>query len=255
MGKFDNDHLFVEALELPAAPKRSTRGGGEPTVLDQLKSESEQAIVVGSDIISFAKGISADLRGDISKCTLLSQLAATKQVPAREEVEAWYNVYFDTLTHLGWVAQERGFSEYTESGDNFEAHKAVLQVAATVFGPAAGAYALVQSTLSAMADTSDEPWFTLFQRESQGARAGRFQISVAEPAEGDATILSVMAFNLEARSNLTQILFFKFRSSDVTLRHSSGKVSVDREQLAALRSLVAQKVVDYQKSYIAALTI
>lgn len=255
MGSYDDDLAFVQALELPAAPRRSVRQEDDPTVFDQLQSESQQALVVGADIISFAKGLPVALRADISNCTLLSQLAATKQVPEREKIEAWYNVYFDTLTHLGWVAQERGFSEYSESGDDFEAHKAVLKVAATVFGPAAGAYAIVQSTLSAMADTSDEPWFTLFQRESQLSRAGRFQISVAEPAEGSATMLSVMAFALEASSSLTQIFFFKFRSSNVTLKHSSGKVSVDSVQLAAMRSLVAQRVADYQRSYIAALTI
>lgn len=255
MSKFNDDLAFVQALELPASPRRSVQMEGETSVLNQLRSETEQSIVVGSDILSFAKGLPAQLRGDISKSTLLAQLAATKQVPERDHVKDWYNVYFDTLTHLGWVAQERGFSEYSESGDNFEANKAVLKVAATVFGPAATAFAVVQSTLSAMADTSDEPWFTLFQRESQAARAGRFQVSVAELGEENATMLSVMAFSLAAKSALTQVLFFKFRTSDVTLKHSSGKISVDGEQLAAMRHVVADMVADYQRGYIAALRI
>ena len=255
MGGYDGDLAWVQALELPAAPRRSGRQDRETTILDQLKTESTQSLVVGADIVSFATGLPAALRADITNCTLLAQLAATKRVPERDKVAAWYDVYFDTLTHLGWVAQERGFSEYAESGDNFEAHKAVLKVAATVFGPAASAYALVHSTLSAMADTDDEPWFTLFQRESQGARAGRFQISVAEATDGDAAMLSVMSFSLEADASLTQILFFKFRTSDVTLRHASGKVSVDSHRLAAMRALVAQKVADYQNSYIATLTL
>ncbi len=207
-------------------------------------------MVVGSDIVSFVAGIDSGLREAVVNCSLLAQLAANRKVPAREDIRAWYEAYFDVLEHLGWAVQERGFSEHRETGDDFEANQAILSVAAVLLGPATTALAVVQSTLTAMKSMSEGPWLTIFQQESQAARAARFQVTVAEPASNVGSKISLMAFVLDAKTMVTLVLFFKFRSMDVTLRHSSGKVTVEANVLAAVAPAVAKRVAEYTRSYV-----
>src|SRR5437879_8363572 len=146
---------FVEGLELPPAPRRRTRGVFTSETRNVLDETKNQAMVVGSDIVSFVAGLTPQVREVIVNCSLLAQLAANRRVPSRDDIRAWYDVYFDTLTHLGWATQERGFSEHRETGDDFEAHDAILAVASVVLGPATTALAVAASTLHAMKSMSD----------------------------------------------------------------------------------------------------
>jgi hypothetical protein len=245
---------FVEGLELPQMPRRR-RGLPASSAPDVFEETKNQSMVVGADIVSFVAGTSPALRGAIVNCSLLAQLAANRKVPSRDDIRAWYEAYFDTLEHLGWAVQERGFSEHRETGDDFEAHRAILSVAAVVLGPATTALAVVQSTLTAMKAMSEGPWMTIFQQESQAAKAARFQVTVVEPVSNGGSMISLMAFELDATTTLTQVLFFKFRSTDITLRHSSGRVTVDRNVLAGASNAIATKVSQYIQSYVEAIPI
>ncbi|PYX49391.1 MAG: hypothetical protein DMG76_37420 [Acidobacteria bacterium] len=245
---------FVDGVELPPAPRLTRVASAVETrnVFDETKN---QAMVVGSDIVSFVAGLAPRVREVIVNSSLLAQLAANRRVPSREDIRAWYEVYFDTLAHLGWATQERAFSEHRETGDDFEAEQAILSVATVVLGPATTALAVVASTLNAMKSMSDGPWMTVFKRESQTAKAARFQVTVAEPKSESGSMISLMAFELDAKNTLTQVLFFKFHSTEVTLRHSSGRATVDSILLQAIRPMIAEKVSAYTRSYVEALRI
>lgn len=94
---------FVEAAELPEAP--AARFGFERSAEVALDEARDQAAVVGSEIISFVRGVSRERRRDIVNASLFAQLIAKKKVaePANlEEIAAWYNSYFDVLAHLGF---------------------------------------------------------------------------------------------------------------------------------------------------------
>jgi len=248
----DSALKFVREVALPAAPRISRSPVASPQLaLDAAKS---QALVVGSDVVSFVEGVSSETRHDIVNCTLLAQLVANKRVADKENIRAWYEAFFDALTQIGCLVQEKGFTEHREKADNFEANQAILSVASVLLGPAATALAVVQSTLEAMKSMSDGPWITIFNREAQTARAARFQLTLAEPA-GNGAMISLMAFDLKAKAELTQVLFFKFRSTDVTLRHASGKVTMLPDVLANVREAMAQRIKDYTSDYIAKLDI
>jgi hypothetical protein len=245
---------FVEGLELPQMPRRRGRVPSGSTQ-DVFVENKNQAMVVGADIVSFVAGTSPELRSAIVDCSLLAQLAANRKVPAREDIRTWYEAYFHTLEHIGWAVQERGFSEHRETGDDFETNRAILSVAAVVLGPATTALAVVQSTLTAMKAMSEGPWMTVFRQESQTAKAARFQVTVVEPVSNGGSMISLMAFELEARTALTQVLFFKFRSTDITLRHSSGRVTIDRDVLFGASRVIAGKVSEYIRSYVEGIPI
>jgi hypothetical protein len=239
---------FISTLELPRAPRAKRSAAKAPaTLFDERKTQS---LVVGGNVVSFLDTVPAAQRQVIANSTLLAQLGANRQVPDREKLEDWYNAYFSILTQVGWIVQERGFSEHHEAGSDFETNKAILAVASAIFGPASTALVLVTSTLKAMKSMSSGPWMTVFKQESQSAKAGRFQFTAVEPGGSGQPLLSLMAFELEARTNLVQVLFFKFRKSDIVLKHSSGKVTLNDVLLSSAGELIQQRVAPFTAAFI-----
>ena len=219
---------YVKKAEVPPARHRTRDDATPASVLDlSFDSAKNQATVVGSQIISFISGVTVERREAIVNSSLLAQLVATKKVGDPTHIYDWYDAYFDVLTNIGWVVQDRNFAEYHEESKNFEAHKAILAVATALLGAAPTALALVKTTLDAL-ESMDEnnPWITIFDRESQRAQTARFQISLAERDPAGQFLVTLMAFGLEAKSTITQVLFFRAKSNDVTLRHYSGSVTI-----------------------------
>lgn len=238
---------FVEELKLPPEPRRTRGAVAAPVTFD---STADASYVVGSAIAAFAAGIPPATRELMVNSLLLAQLAANQKA-ARDNLREWNDAYFNTLGNLGWVIQERNFSEHRESGDDFEAHQAILSIATVILGPAAPALAVVQSTLQAMKAMSDGSWMKIFKRESQAApKSPHFQITAAEKMAGGGVRISLMFFELEAKSTLTQILFFKFRSADVTFRHASGRVMIDAKVLNSVRGVMAKRLSAYTRHYV-----
>jgi hypothetical protein len=83
---------------------------------------------------------------------------------------------------------------------------------------------------------TNSPWMTIFNSESQSDQTVRFQVTLAEPDGKGQFLVTLMAFGLEAHSTLTQVLFFKFHSSEDVLKHFEGKVSINSAVLAAVLS-------------------
>jgi hypothetical protein len=141
------------------------------------------------------------------------------------------------------------------SPEDFSAHKAILQIAAILLGPTATGLAVIKTTLDALKSLSSGDWITIFNRESEGSRAGRFQITLAEPDAAQGFLVALMAFELNATAEVTQVLFFKSRSNAVTLRHMSGRISVNTKVLDRVRSIIADKVAGHVAENVAALPI
>ncbi|MBI3435688.1 MAG: hypothetical protein HY056_11530 [Proteobacteria bacterium] len=127
---------FVKAAQLPSPPAAGLEAALEaPGAFDFDKAKA-QALVVGSEIVSFVKGVTEERRRDIVNSALLAQLVAKKRVPDATKILEWYKVYFDALENIGWVTQSRQFVTHHERADNFEAHEAIMTVAASLLGPA-----------------------------------------------------------------------------------------------------------------------
>lgn len=62
-----------------------------------------------------------------------------------------------------------------------------------------------------------------------------------------------MAFGLTARSTLTQVLFFKFQSTDVTLKHRSGKVTIVADVLESVRDAISTKIARFATDHVRSL--
>jgi len=242
---------FVRSARLPAPPPQPRSGGEADTVDEALQAGKAQAAVVGSELVSFAAGVAPQWRQDLINCSLFAQLWAKAEVADPTRIFDWYGAYFGALQQLGWMVQDQGFAVYVETSQNFSAHQAILKVAEGLLMPAAGSLALVKTTLDALASMdSGSPFLTLFSRESQQASAARFQISLAEQTADGGLSVALMAFGLEATTTLTQVLFFKSLASQATLRHCSGKVSIDTALLEALRPDLSEQLKEHARSFI-----
>jgi hypothetical protein len=245
---------YVAGLALPTLRPPSLEAA-DAVSLPEFSAAKHQAMVVGSDIVSFVKGVTPERRADIVRSSLLAQLAAKKRVPNAKDIYKWYEEYFDVLTNVGWIIQDHGFASYAESSRDFEAHKAIMKVAASLLGPSAATLAVVKATLDALrSSASYNPWIRLFNRESQSANTARFQIALVEQGDdGDQFLVSMIAFGLEAASNLTQILFVKLRSNEVSIKQYSAKITIEPTVLAAVRDLISKKIANFAKDYVHAL--
>jgi hypothetical protein len=201
--------------------------------------------------MSFMKGIEPARRRAIADSVLLAQLVANRGIPDRDRVDDWYEAYFDVLANLGWVIENRGFSEHEASGRGVEAHEAILAVAATLLGPAPAALAVVKATLDALKGLGrDNSWITLFNRDQQNAKAGRFQIALAQEDTSAGCTLSMMAFTLTAQAKLVQVVFFKVTLTEAKLRKLSTTITIDPDMLAQLHPEIQARVAAFQKTYL-----
>jgi len=247
---------YVQQAQLPAEVMRNVCRDGFDTAQAALATAEQQAVVVGSGILNFVDGVTPERRQAIVNSALLAQLVARRKVPDTRQVDAWYDAYFDVLAHLGWVIQDQGFAEYREASDDFTAHKAILQVATALLGPSPTALALVTTTLNALLSMGqDDPWIRIFSRESQSASVARFHVGLVEKGADDAFRVALMAFALEASSEITQVLFFKARSATVSFRHRSGEVTIDADALDSARDAIRVKLAGITNSYVAALEV
>ena len=247
---------FLSKMALRPRTRRMRGETAQPQTLEEtgFQAAKDQAAVVGSEIISFVTGVSEERRQAIANASLIAQFYASDEVPDRDNIDAWYRVYFNTLTRLGWDIQEYEFKEYEEHGESLEAHKAILKVATALMASASpAALPVIIATLEALQSmNADDPWITLFNRESHSARVARFQVSLVEQGEGKPFMVRTMAFALEVKTGVTQVLFFKYRSSDAKLRFHSGKVTINIDALDGnadlLRQTVAQDARDFIKT-------
>jgi hypothetical protein len=239
---------FVRSVELPARPATESP---EAATHPDFNAAQSQALIVGSDIVSFVKGVTEERRRDVVNSTLLAQLVANKRVPKRDALDDWYRAYFDVLENTGWVVQAKQFSRHVEQSQNFQAHEAIIAIATSLLGPGAAALQIIKATLDALKSMEqNSPWITLFNRESQHASAARFQVTLAEPGKDDDFMVSLLAFALQANADLTQVLFFKFQTNSVDLKYSSGKVTANEAVLTAIREPVEQKLAGFSASYV-----
>lgn len=247
---------FVKSLALPASPPVMLGAAGSELEFDAARQD---AAVVGSDVVAFVKEVTPEQRNDVVNATLLAQLVANKAHPdpkAMPQVLAWFDTYFETLSQIGFATQDLGFAEYTAGGDTFEAHQAILEVAATLLVGSPGAIVIVKKTLEALQKMdADSPWITLFHRESQSANTARVQMSVVEDDQDGGFLLSTIAFGLEAEKKVTQVLFFRFQKNRLKLRHHMGKATISPDVLAGVRDQVRQKVVAFSTSFVAGLEV
>ena len=246
-----SSRAFVTQAKFPEAPVRTRKRAlsDEPPV--QLRANEAQSLVVGTGLIVAAERVPIQTREDLINCTLFAQLAASGEQADPTQVNEWYAAYFSALSALGWAQSDSQFADYEFKSDSAEAHKAIIPVLTALLGPQAAAITLVKAALDGLQSMSDNaPWLTVFDQQSRTERFARFQVATAHVDAGGLLQIALVAFDLKARSKLTQVLFFKFASSSTRLRYSAGKATIYEAALREQREEIARRLADYRSAYV-----
>jgi hypothetical protein len=234
---------FLRGLDVgsvAAVPLSLDGTAAQQPVFDKAQ---EQAVVVGSDIVSFTDAVEPEFREAISDSALVAQLAANAKFDPKLDPIGWFDNYFAILGALGWTTQVRDTAQYKFQREGMHVHEAIIEVVTAFLGPLPGAAALVKLTLESLKSMDKgSPWITLFNRESEHAEIGRFQFTLIRRGQGNSFLADAMCFAIEADRKITQILFFKASKSKTRMRRSLATVSIGQDSLDGLRPLLKQKV-------------
>lgn len=242
---------FVNAVDLTGTPRGIIKKSAETTAGEVFDKAKAQAQLVGSGVYSFAQGVTAEVRKAISDSALLAQLVANKQVPADTQPFEWFAAYSKVLQNVGWTLQESGWTDYSAKGTAVEVNEKIIEVMTVALGPAPAAIAIVTATISALkAMSTNSPWITLFSRESQKARIARFQVGLVERDANSDVFVSLLACLVEATNDITQVLFFNFKTAGASFKANSAKVSINQQALTELGPVIQEQVRAYQLDYL-----
>ena len=245
---------FLNAIDLRGTPRgivdMSAAAEAGP-IFDQAKT---QAQVAGSAVFSFAQGVTADVREAISDSALLAQLVANRNFPADKVPLEWFRAYGEVLQNVGWTIQDNAWTDYTTQGTAVEVHQKIIEVLTVALGPAPAALLIITTTINALsAMKSDSPWITLFEREAKKAKIARFQIGLVDKDPAGDVFVSLFAFLIQAQDNITQVLFFKFRSAKASFQANAMKVSINRAALTDIGPGIRNKIRVYQADYLSSI--
>ena len=249
----DEATAFIRDVELPPLDRdvMETTPTEAGAVFDEAKT---QAQVVGSGVFSFAQGVDTFVREAISDSALLAQLVANKRADAETDPLGWFRVYADVLQNVGWTIQDSTWSDYSSNGTAAEVNEKIVEVMSVALGPSPTALAVVAATIKALKGMSaGTSWLTIFARESQKARIAKFQVGLVEKDEGGDVFVSLLACLVEAQSDITQVLFFKFRQAHANFRADGQKVSINRAALTDLAPTIRDKIRAHQVDFLSSI--
>jgi len=246
---------FVLDVQLPPVDRAR-----EPLLLDAepgpaFDAGKDQAVVVGSGVVTFAQGVSPQRRQSVTNSLLLAQLVARRNVPDTTDLDAWYKQYVSVLANIGWLVETTSTTQTVDNSVDFDTHEAVLSIATTLLGPGAlTALKLIGATLDALSGVDNtKPWLTIFNRETRTVNASNFQVALAQQTPDGRFVVSIMAFTLKGTTASTQVLFFRAKQEDVQFSHYASDADIDVTILDSLEPDLSNRVAAHSKAYISQL--
>lgn len=245
---------FVSSVNLKGTPRGMLHQDAATEATEIFDKAKTQAQVVGSGLFSFAQGVTAEVREAISNSALLAQLVANNEASNEQDPVAWFTAYSKVLQNVGWTLQDGGWVDYTARGTAAEVNEKVVEVLTVALGPAPSALAIITASINALkAMQPESSWITIFNRESQKAKIGRFQIGLVDKEESGDVFVSLLGCLIEAENTITQVLFFKFKQANARFKANSSKVSINRAALTDLGPAIRTKTRAYQFDYLSSI--
>lgn len=246
---------LIQTAELPdllGLGADEPAGGGMPT----FDPARPQALVVGSDVVSFTIGVEADFRQAITDSALFAQLVALNKPGTAGDAMKFFDAYLTSLAGLGWIIQARDTAKIKLRTDGFDVHSAIIGVITAFLAPIAGAGAAVVAVLNGLHNMDpSQPFITLFNKRSRSQSLSRFQFTYVHDDPVHGLTAEMAAFALDADVGETQVLFFRLSKDHSNLSRSLGTLSIDTAVLQEIRPNLAAKVRDFRTRMIADATL
>jgi hypothetical protein len=230
---------YIQSFDLLAVP---TRGAAEQEPPPAFKSVA-QAVTVGSQLAEFSAAVPQSVRLAVSNGLLLGQLAAEKATGKNPDPATYFEAVNSVMRRIGWQVTESGLNQLTISDQNAELHEAIIPILTEIFGPGAAVGSIIIAVLKGLESMDqDAPWITVFEQKSKRATTATFGATYVDAGAGGGASLRTAYFALQASSNLTQVLFFKFASSEATMKAGACGMSLSQQTIATSGDALQQKV-------------
>jgi hypothetical protein len=209
-------------------------------------------IVAGSNLIQFPADASAELKSSVALSLLAAQRVAAND-PVVLSPSQWLERHNTVLQNLNWRKGKGGAVKSTFDSINVAVHQAIIPFLVAAFGGAVAAGALIVTALRQLQEMDkDQPWITLFDRESRHFDVTEYQFSVVR-VEGDTVHLDVAAARLDASYGRTQVLFFKLKNQKAEFEQANQSFSTEAALLTEMNADLKVKLLKLTKSFIRSL--
>jgi hypothetical protein len=256
---------YVNALSL-STNDEAFRGLGL-TYLDKRKNalendetDEDESFLNFKSLDSFVAGVSPQKQEDVLNSLLLAQRVAQKAFPAENQILLWYEKYFEVLTRIGWVFENRGFTNYNAAGRRFEMNSAIIEILTAAIASATGvgaaaALVILNKTLAAVQNLADDDArIVAFEKNVKTTTKANFQLGIATEKNGAISIIS-SAFILETSEKSKKILFFKTNKDDFAFKFNIIKATINDAVYSEARNTIKTKLVGDINQYITDLDI
>ncbi|TAX01974.1 hypothetical protein ELI07_32830 (plasmid) [Rhizobium leguminosarum] len=230
---------YIKSLDLPEAPTRGAETDAPPADF----TDAHQAVTIGSQMAEFSSTVPQSIRPAISNALLLGQLAADKATAGNSDPAAYFDAFNGVMKKIGWQVTASGLTQQSLSDSNAALHTAIIPIVTAIFGPGAAASSIIMAVLKGLQSVDqDAPWITVFQKKSTKVRSANFGLSYVDGGAGGGATLKAAYFALQASHNLTQVLLFKFISSDGIMKSGQCQMSLSPETIITTEDVLQQKV-------------
>jgi hypothetical protein len=234
---------FIQNLELSegdSSLKFKTIVKKGVDVLEEL--EGNEGIMNFKSLCSFVAGISKQCQEDVLNSTLLAQRVATKAYPNDDEIVNWYTKYFEVLSNVGWVIENKEFASFKSKSSRFEIDNAILEILSAAL--TGNQLAVLTTTIKAFKSLSDnDKRFVAFEQNTHSLQKGSFQLGIATE-EKDTISISASAFILKTNMVITKILFFESNKDSTELLYNISKATLNYSVYSEVRELIKEKLGD-----------
>ena len=243
---------YIENLELSEGDD-SLRFNPITKKISNLESfEEETAVMNFKSLNSFVAGVSPQGQEDLLNSLLLAQRAATKEFPDDASIIKWYGKYYDVLSNIGWVIENKEFAIFKAASNLFEIEKAILEILGAVV--TGNQLAVLMSTIKAFKSLGEnDKKFVAFEKNTHSLQKGSFQLGVATE-ENKALSFTSSSFILNSDKNITKILFFTSGKDSSEFKYCVSKATLNDSVYTKAREIIKQKLGDVS-SFVADLEI
>jgi hypothetical protein len=88
----------------------------------------------------------------------------------------------------------------------------------------------------------DAPWITVFEQKSNKVNAASFGLSYVDSGARGGATLKTAYFSVQGSQVFTQILLFKFESSDAKMKSAQCQMNLSPETIAISETTLQQKI-------------
>lgn len=193
-------------LEATSAFARSVPRAGDELDLQDPSLPAQQklrAAVTGAGVVSLFDTLSPGQKEDVLLSTLFAQRAADHAHDPISDQQAWYRLYSEVLSWLGWTRVSNGIETQQRLKTNGSFDTVVIPALATV--ASGNQMSIVTAALDALRELSEEDGaIKLFDLQTRRSAGSSFQIASAEASGADITMaLGAFAFkHVDQRRNL-----------------------------------------------------